>query len=62
MSFMYNFGFTGSVAPSGRGFVVSGTASGVTAGGAGVTVGWANGHGAVLDDAAVQWRLSPVRP
>jgi rhamnogalacturonan endolyase len=40
MSFMYNFGFAGSVAPSGRGFV-SGTASGV-AGGAGVTVGWAN--------------------
>ena len=40
MSFMYNFGFTGSVAPSGRGFV-SGTASGVAAGAA-VTVGWAN--------------------
>jgi len=40
MSFMYNFGFAGSVAPSGRGFV-SGTASGV-AGGVGVTVGWAS--------------------
>ena len=40
MSFMYNFGFAGSVAASGRGFV-SGTASGVAAG-AGVTVGWAN--------------------
>jgi rhamnogalacturonan endolyase len=40
MSFMYNFGFAGSVAPSGRGFV-SGTASGV-AGGAAVTVGWAS--------------------
>jgi len=41
MSFMYNFGFTGSVAPSGRGFVV-GAVSGVTAG-ASATVGWANG-------------------
>jgi len=41
MSFMYNFGFTGSVAASGRGFV-TGTASGVTAG-ATAMVGWANG-------------------
>lgn len=40
MSFMYNFGFTGSVASSGRGFVV-GAASGVTAGAA-AAVGWAN--------------------
>ena len=41
MSFMYNFGFTGSVAPSGRGFV-AGAVSGVTAGASSV-VGWANG-------------------
>ena len=40
MSFMYNFGFTGSVAASGRGYVV-GAASGVTSGAA-ITVGWAN--------------------
>jgi rhamnogalacturonan endolyase len=40
MSFMYNFGFAGSVAASGRG-LVSGTASGV-AGGMPVTVGWAS--------------------
>ena len=41
MSFMDSFGFTGSVAPSGRGFVV-GAVSGVTAGASSV-VGWANG-------------------
>ena len=40
MSFMYNFGFVGSVAPSGRG-LVAGATSGVTAG-AIATVGWAN--------------------
>jgi rhamnogalacturonan endolyase len=40
LSFMYGFGFTGSVAAAGRGHV-SGTASGVTAGNP-VTVGWAN--------------------
>jgi rhamnogalacturonan endolyase len=40
MSFMYTFGFAGSVASSGRGFVV-GAVSGVTSGAA-ATVGWAN--------------------
>jgi rhamnogalacturonan endolyase len=40
LSFMYGFGFTGSVGPAGRGFV-SGTESGVTAGSP-VVVGWAN--------------------
>jgi rhamnogalacturonan endolyase len=40
LSFMYNFGFVGSVAPSGRG-LVSGAASGVTAGATSM-VGWAN--------------------
>jgi rhamnogalacturonan endolyase len=41
MSFMYNFGFAGSVGPSGRG-VVTGSVSGVTAG-IPAMVGWANG-------------------
>jgi rhamnogalacturonan endolyase len=50
MSFMYNFGFAGSVAPAGRGFV-SGTASGV-AGGVPVTVGWA-------DSQAQYWATLP---
>jgi rhamnogalacturonan endolyase len=40
LSFMYNFGFVGSVAPSGRG-LVTGAASGVTAGATSM-VGWAN--------------------